>query len=80
MVLIGSRSERGDLRGLRVRLTAVSPDLISRQVVNSALRSNLPFFSIACLIVLVGAVSYTHLDVYKRQARRRDREDVREVS
>lgn len=35
----------------------MSPDLISRQVVNSALRSNLPFFAIACIILLGGACS-----------------------
>jgi sigma-B regulation protein RsbU (phosphoserine phosphatase) len=35
----------------------VNPDLIPRQVVNSALRTNLPFFAIACIILLGGACS-----------------------
>lgn len=34
------------------------PDLIPRQVVNSALRINLPFFAIACIILLGGAFSF----------------------
>jgi sigma-B regulation protein RsbU (phosphoserine phosphatase) len=33
----------------------VNPDLIPRQVVISALRTNLPFFAIACVILLAGA-------------------------
>jgi sigma-B regulation protein RsbU (phosphoserine phosphatase) len=35
----------------------VSPDLIPRQVVNSALRANLPFFAVACVILLGGICS-----------------------
>lgn len=34
------------------------PDLIPRQVVNSALRINLPFFAVACIILLGGACSF----------------------
>lgn len=34
------------------------PDLIPRQVVNSALRINLPFFAIACIILLGGVCSF----------------------
>jgi hypothetical protein len=34
----------------------VTPDLISRQIVISASRGNMPFFGIAC-IILVGGVS-----------------------
>ena len=36
-------------------LVCVNLDLIPRQVVNSALRTNLPFFAIACIILLAGA-------------------------
>jgi phosphoserine phosphatase RsbU/P len=35
----------------------VNPDLISRQVVNLALRTNLPFFAVACIILLGGGCS-----------------------
>jgi phosphoserine phosphatase RsbU/P len=35
----------------------VSPDLIPRQVVYSALRTNLPFFAGACIIILAGVCS-----------------------
>jgi phosphoserine phosphatase RsbU/P len=36
-------------------LVCVNLDLIPRQVVNSAFRTNLPFFAIACIILLAGA-------------------------
>jgi sigma-B regulation protein RsbU (phosphoserine phosphatase) len=35
----------------------VSPDLIPHQVVNSVLRANLPFFAVACVILLGGICS-----------------------
>jgi phosphoserine phosphatase RsbU/P len=35
----------------------VNPDLIPRDVVNSALRANLPYFAIGCIILLGGACS-----------------------
>jgi phosphoserine phosphatase RsbU/P len=35
----------------------VDPDLIPRNVVNSVLRTNLPFFAVACIIVLSGVCS-----------------------
>jgi phosphoserine phosphatase RsbU/P len=36
------------------RLTCVSPEFISRHVVIAALRSNLPFFAVGCVILVAG--------------------------